>query len=74
MWTDGVVFLEPSLSLVPHLFQVGEDPGVKDTITVAAVETFDERVMGRLPDWMNSSSIPWLMHQAAKTALVNSGP
>ena len=48
MGPDGVVVLEPSLGLLPDLLQIGEDPGVEDTVTVATVETLDESVLGRL--------------------------
>jgi hypothetical protein len=47
MGTDGVVFLEPSLGLVLHVVQIGEDPGVDDAIAIAAVEPLGEGILGR---------------------------
>jgi hypothetical protein len=45
MGPDRVVFLEPSLGLLPHLSQIGENPGVEDAVTVAAVESLEVSVL-----------------------------
>ncbi len=52
MGPHRVVVLEPSLGLLPYMVEIGEDPSVEDTITVTAIETFDESVLGRFA-WLD---------------------
>jgi hypothetical protein len=50
MGPDRVVFLEPSVGLLPDLSQIGENPGVEDAVTVAAVESLDELELDAMAD------------------------